>query len=237
MMSARIILFLLLGLVGLAGCGGDDDGGYKSASSYKPSKSKPKNLRPKRRRRGKPKKKGANINLFASEKLSIPPFNEAAQSVPPELFSENGKDQRDPFRNFSEAENIPGKATTENTDPGAENSIILFENFALNELKLTGIVWSAGRERALFASPNGQPTTVLKEDRISKSRALVKEITHDKVIVEIPARPGEVGKVMTYSLVRASGPYQIQYDKLRADQRGIRIRLNRWRSRRRRSHE
>ncbi|MBU1240347.1 pilus assembly protein PilP [Myxococcota bacterium] len=243
-MFAKYLILAIIVSVPLAmgsSCGGSDDGGGGSKSSSSSAPTSPMNINANRRPTGKKTKKPANINLFANEKLSIPPFNEAAQNIPPELFSESGKDQRDPFRNFNTSEIGGSKNNTTDTNepknPAEDNAIILFDQYALNELKLTGIIWSAGREKALFASPNGQPTIVLKEDRISKSRALVREITHDKVIVELRARQGQVGKMITFSLARAAGPYQIQYDKLRADQRGIRIRMNKWRSKTRRNHE
>jgi Tfp pilus assembly protein PilP len=230
------LILLIVYLLPSIGCGDDDGGGSSHQNpSNAFSMSGPMNLRPVAKRSKKKSSKPANINLFANEKLDIPPFNEDAQNIPPELFNEIEKEQRDPFRNFSRfVENSTVTDTTNIDGNNPQNSIVLFGQYSLAELKLTGIVWSAGREKALFSSPLGQPTIIQKDDRISKSHALVKIITHDKVLVELQAKQGVKGKIVEFSLIRTVGPYEIQYDKLRADQRGIRIRLNRRGSRLRR---
>jgi Tfp pilus assembly protein PilP len=167
------------------------------------------------------------LHNFADENLAIPPFNENARTLPPEAFVEHGKEQRDPFLDLYGIL-ATKEVETPTTEPGMTEStiMVLMENYQLGQLTLSGIVWAAGREKALFTDPSGQPTIVMKDDRISRSRALVREITHDKVLVEVPgAVQGEEPKIMEFSLARSSGPYQVQYDKLRADQRGIRVRI------------
>ncbi len=187
-------------------------------------------------RRGQPA--AAELPNFADESLSIPPFNENARTLPPEAFVEHGKEQRDPFMDFY---GTLGSRETEapSTEPVQMESslLVLMENYQLGQLSLSGIVWAAGREKALFTDPSGQPVVVMKEDRISRVKAVVREITHDKVLVEVPGQPGEPVKMMEYSLARSSGPYQVQYEKLRADQRGIRVRQYRRNRSRRSDHE
>jgi len=173
-------------------------------------------------------KTNAPLHNFADEGLNIPPFNENARTLPPEAFVENGKEQRDPFADLYGllAVGDTNAATAESAEKPAGSEMILLENFQINQLTLSGIVWSAGREKALFTDPSGQPTVVMKDDRIGRGGALVKEITHDRVILELPAQEGETPKTVEFSLVRSSGPYQVQYEKLRADQRGIRVRTS-----------
>jgi len=211
-------------------CGGSKEEGGNAPAAQPPAAGTPGAATPPQGPRtatGKSAKNAVPLHNFADENLAIPPFNLNARTLPPEVFIERGKEQRDPFMDlygFLAAK----ESEAPTTDPGAIEStiVILLENFQLNQLTLSGIVWSAGREKALFTDPSGQPTIVMKEDRISRSRALVKEITHDKVLVEVPGQvQGEAPKIMEFSLVRTSGPYQVQYDKLRADQRGIRVRM------------
>ncbi|PKN45799.1 MAG: hypothetical protein CVU59_08000 [Deltaproteobacteria bacterium HGW-Deltaproteobacteria-17] len=215
-------------------CGGGGDGaGDKAPDGQQPAAGTPAGQTPPpppkgpRTAAGKKAKSAVPLHNFADENLAIPPFNENARTLPPEVFVEHGKEQRDPFMDLYgllAAKEVEAP-TTDPANP--ENTVvILLENFQLNQLTLSGIIWSAGREKALFTDPSGQPTIVMKEDRISRSNALVKEITHDKVLVEVPGQTqGEAPKIAEFSLTRSSGPYQVQYDKLRADQRGIRVRM------------
>ncbi len=229
--ATKILILLLFFLLFV--CGGGDKGG-KSRGGSKKSSGKPSNLRP-RKKKQKKVKNVQLVNKFDASKLDIPPFNRKAQNIPPEVFSENGKERRDPFRNFHLDNNGQSSSQTDQSLDGEEKGSVLLEDYGLNNLKLSGIIWSAGREKALFSNPRGQPTIVLKGDRISKSEALVKEITHDKVLVELKSDNDETGKIVTFSLERTDIPYQIQYEKLRSDQRGIRIRKRRYgRSKRRR---
>ena len=226
-----LFLWSVVMLSTAVGCGGDDKG--KGNTPPPPAQGTPGEATPPgqapgpRPTTGKKSKSAVPLHNFADENLAIPPFNLNARTLPPEVFVEHGKEQRDPFMDlygFLAAK----EAEAPSTEPGAIEStaVILLENFQLNQLTLSGIVWAAGREKALFTDPSGQPTTVMKEDRISRVRALVKEITHDKVLVEVPGQvQGEPPKIMEFSLARTSGPYQVQYDKLRADQRGIRVRM------------
>jgi Tfp pilus assembly protein PilP len=216
------------------GCGGDDKGkGGQPPSGQPPASGTPGAATPPpppqgpRTATGRKAKSAVPLHNFADENLAIPPFNENARTLPPEVFSEHGKEQRDPFLDLYGLLAIK-EAESPSTEPGMTEStvLVLLENFQLNQLTLSGIVWAAGREKALFTDPTGQPTIVMKEDRISRSRALVKEITHDKVLVEVPGQAqGDIPKIMEYSLARTSGPYQVQYEKIRADQRGIRVRM------------
>lgn len=168
------------------------------------------------------------LHNFADEGLNIPPFNENARTLPPEAFVESGKEQRDPFADLYGllAVSDTNATSSESADQQTSSAVILLENFQLSQLSLSGIVWSAGREKALFTDPSGQPTIVMKDDRLGRGGALVKEITHDRVILELPAQEGETPKMLEFSLARTSGPYQVQYEKLRADQRGIRVRTS-----------
>lgn len=222
----KITLIAIVYILYSVSCGGGEGTKNKGSNAQVMAPPQvPMNLTPVKAR-AKKAVKPANINFFANENLSIPPFNLEARNIPPELLVENGKEQRDPFRNLyddllNETKTDTSTQNISDNDPG---TAVLLEQYNLSQLKLTGIVWSAGREKALFQSPDGQPTTVAKEDRLSKIKAIVKEITHDRVIVEIPGKKDETGKLMEFSLVRASGPYQIQYEKLRPDQRGIRVR-------------
>lgn len=212
-----------------ASCGGAGEQNKKAGGNQVMAPPQvPMNLTPVKARQKKAVKP-ANINFFANENLIIPPFNLDARNIAPELLVENGKEQRDPFRNLyddilNDSKTDTSTQNISDMDPG---TAVLLEQYNLSQLRLTGIIWSAGREKALFQSPDGQPTTVGKEDRLSKIKAIVKEITHDRVILEIPGKKDETGKMMEFSLVRASGPYQIQYEKLRPDQRGIRVRTGR----------
>lgn len=232
-MKMLFLWFVVVMLATAVNCGGDDKspGGNAPAqpAAGTPGSATPPQPQGPRTATGGKAKNAVPLHNFADENLTIPPFNLNARTLPPEVFVEHGKEQRDPFMDlygFLAAK----ESETPSTEPGSIEStaLILLENHQLNQLTLSGIVWAAGREKALFTDSTGQPTIVMKEDRISRSRALVKEITHDKVLVEVPGQvQGETPKIVEFSLVRSSGPYQVQYDKLRADQRGIRVRMYR----------
>jgi Tfp pilus assembly protein PilP len=221
-----IILNISLLISGLSGCGDDK----KKKKKRKRSSTAPQNI--KKVKRNTNVKKAANINFFANKNLSIPPFNISAINIPPEMFSEQGKQQRDPFRNLFDEASIDKNEKPEPANGNLDDSsfIVLMEQYTLSQLKLTGIIWMVGREKAQFIDPKGQPVIVMKDDYISKSKALVKEITHDKVLVELSSGQGGDEKIFEFSLIRKSGPYQIQYTELRSDKRGIRVHLrNSWR--------
>ncbi len=224
--------FILFFTMAMTACGGTDPAG--GSHSQPPPSGTPGGAAPPGAPPGTPAgprttgKTNAPLHNFADEGLNIPPFNENARTLPPEAFVEHGKEQRDPFVDLYGLLEVKdaGGAGAENPEKSSGSAVILMEGFQLSQLTLSGIVWSAGREKALFTDPSGQPTVVMKDDRIGRGGALVKEITHDRVILELPAQEGETPKMVEFSLVRSTGPYQVQYEKLRADQRGIRVRTS-----------
>lgn len=95
-------------------------------------------------------------------------------------FIENTESSRDPFRNY-----LKPQAAETPVESFEDTRVVLLEQYELSELKLHGI---AGRRPrfAMFCPPNNRTTSVMKGVRISKSKALIVDITEDHVILQIP---------------------------------------------------
>ncbi len=231
--------FLILLIIVALGCGGKKKASPRPKRASKSGTGSPTLLTSAQRPKPVAGKAGTKGTQKLSGHMLIPPFNPNARSLPPEAFTEQGKENRDPFRNFyMEIAESPARETLQGEDEG----IVLLDRYDLNQLTLSGIVWSAGREKALIRDPSGQPVVVHKGDIISKNRAWVKEITHDRILLAIHTGDEEQKEKIVEMKLHSDEstiPYQIQYEKLRADQRGIRIRKNtrKRRSTRRKSHD
>ncbi len=90
---------------------------------------------------------------------------------------------RDPFRSF---------LTTFAVQPvlNKQHKIVL-EKFALDELKLAGIVGGEGTApKAMFIDPSGFGTWVVRGDHVSKADATVNRIAPDRVFFQIEEDAG-----------------------------------------------
>ncbi len=90
---------------------------------------------------------------------------------------------RDPFRTF-----LSSFATKMTVNLAHK---IVFEKFALDELKLAGIVTGELQPRAMFIDPTGQGVAIVRGDHISKVDALVTRVAADRVYVRIEEDAGQ----------------------------------------------
>jgi type IV pilus assembly protein PilP len=84
---------------------------------------------------------------------------------------------RDPFRSF-----LASFASQQVTI--VKHHIIL-EKFALEELRLAGIVTGEMAPKAMFIDPAGNGVTVVRGDHVSKSDALITRIAPDRIYLRI----------------------------------------------------
>ena len=89
---------------------------------------------------------------------------------------------RDPFRSF-----LSSFAQQQITHK--EHQIIL-DKFAIDELRLAGIVTGELAPRAMFIDPTGQGVTIVRGDHLSKVDALVTRIAPDRVYLRIEEDAG-----------------------------------------------
>ena len=113
--------------------------------------------------------KGTVIEEARKRTLSKEDFTETEQN-------------RDPFRSF-----LSSFATQQVRNK--EHPIIL-DKFAIDELRLAGIVTGELAPRAMFIDPTGQGVTIVRGDHISKVDALVTRIASDRVYVRIEEDTG-----------------------------------------------
>jgi len=86
---------------------------------------------------------------------------------------------RDPFRQFARLFNRSGASTV------VIQRRVLLKRYSLDELRLMAIISGNTRPVAMFVDPKGKGVTIKRGDYISKSEGRVKQILHDKVIIEI----------------------------------------------------
>lgn len=89
---------------------------------------------------------------------------------------------RDPFRSFLSSFAV--QQVTKKEHP------IILEKFAIDELRLAGIVTGELQPRAMFIDPTGQGVTVTRGNHISKADALVTRIAADRVYLRIEEDTG-----------------------------------------------
>ena len=89
---------------------------------------------------------------------------------------------RDPFRSFLASFATQQKVSI--THP------IVLEKFAVDELKLAGIITGELPARAMFIDPAGNGVTVRRGDHVSKADALVTRIAPDRVYLRIEEDTG-----------------------------------------------
>ena len=93
-------------------------------------------------------------------------------------FVESGTN-RDPFRQFARLFNRSGASTV------VIQRRVLLKRYSLDELRLMAVISGNTRPVAMFVDPKGKGVPVKRGDYISKSEGRVKQILHDKVIIEI----------------------------------------------------
>jgi type IV pilus assembly protein PilP len=98
-----------------------------------------------------------------------------------EDFTESDSN-RDPFRSFLSSFAVQVVVNKQHT--------IILEKFALDELRLAGIVTGELQPRAMFIDPSGQGVTVVRGDHLSKVDALVTRIAADRVYLRIEEDSG-----------------------------------------------
>ena len=86
---------------------------------------------------------------------------------------------RDPFRSFMRLFNKVSNSTV------VIQRRVLLKRFGLDQLRLMAIISGNTRPIAMFVDPRGKGVTIKRGDYISKSEGRVKQILHDKVIIEI----------------------------------------------------
>ncbi len=89
---------------------------------------------------------------------------------------------RDPFRSFLSSFAVQVVVNKQHK--------IILEKFALDELRLAGIVTGELQPRAMFIDPSGQGVTVVRGDHVSKADALVTRIAADRVYLRIEEDTG-----------------------------------------------
>lgn len=89
------------------------------------------------------------------------------------VYDPTGK--RDPFRSFR---------WDRETDVMQTTSVGPLEQFELEQLAVTAVVWSSGRPRALVADPSGRSYIVREGTKIGKNSGLVIHIGDNLVLVK-----------------------------------------------------
>jgi type IV pilus assembly protein PilP len=86
---------------------------------------------------------------------------------------------RDPFRSFMLMFNRANNSTV------VIQRRVLLKRYSLEDLRLMAIISGNTRPIAMFVDPTKKGVTIKRGDYISKSEGRVKQILHDKVIIEI----------------------------------------------------
>jgi Tfp pilus assembly protein PilP len=92
---------------------------------------------------------------------------------------------RDPFRSFLASFAVQQARNVAHP--------ILLEKFAIDELKLAGIITGEIQPRAMFIDPSGQGVTVVRGNHISKADAVVTRVAADRVYLRIEEDTGPGG--------------------------------------------
>ena len=90
-----------------------------------------------------------------------------------------GASNRDPFRSFMSE--FAGRGARL---PTIQRKIIM-QRYALDELKLIGVITGGIRARAMFRDPTGLGVSVKRGDYISKSAGRITQILSDRVVIQI----------------------------------------------------
>lgn len=113
--------------------------------------------------------------VAAAPKLS--PIEEARKrQLTKDDFTESDTN-RDPFRSFLSSFAVQQARNVAHP--------ILLEKFAIDELKLAGIITGEIQPRAMFIDPSGQGVTVVRGNHISKADAVVTRVAADRVYLRI----------------------------------------------------
>jgi type IV pilus assembly protein PilP len=89
---------------------------------------------------------------------------------------------RDPFRSFLSSFAVQVVVNKQHK--------IILEKFALDELRLAGVITGEIQPRAMFIDPSGQGVTVVRGDHLSKADALVTRVAADRVYLRIEEDTG-----------------------------------------------
>ena len=159
-MRLATALAMLLVAALLVGCGdGGDDAGAKSEAA------------------GASQKKVAAAKAEAAAKVvpekAAPPEKKLGSAAQSYVYDPEGK--RDPFRSI-----LLDLANNEKMDvPRAP-----LEQFELQQLALSAIIWETGRPRALVTDPGGKSFVIMKGSRIGKNLGRVVHIGDNLVLVK-----------------------------------------------------
>jgi hypothetical protein len=135
-------------------------------------------------------------------------------------WTENDQESRDPFRNY----------LLVNVEKGAPEAIVdttevYLKDFALGELKVSGIVGSR-RRYAMMLDPRSDRATILQtRDRFGRERAIIFEINRDHLVLLVPKPKGTAGDPYDRQLKYVDEVRKIVDvggDELRPDEPGIR---------------
>lgn len=192
--STRALSVLaLVGLFALPRCGGEDfkrtdkRGGSPSAPMAANLKDVGKPsvelIEEKAEKPDAAEKKRRRVAKGEGEELVLPKPEEFSERD----FVENEQESRDPFAN--PLHKMPTKAPLEVIQPG---DVVFLKDYALAELKVTGIVGSVRRFAMVLDPRSGRTTILQKRDRIGKERALIFDVNQDHLLVLVPRlRPGK----------------------------------------------
>lgn len=217
---AGIGLLLLVGA-----CGGGDKDKRASHRGLGPGAPAPVNLN----QVGKPSVEVVADRAAAQEPTQPSPKKRRAgpaiELPKPDEFTErdwteNDQESRDPFRNY----------LLVNVEKGAPEAIVdttevYLKDFALGELKVSGIVGSR-RRYAMMLDPRSDRATILQtRDRFGRERAIIFEINRDHLVLLVPKPKGTAGDPYDRQLKYVDEVRKlvdIGGDELRPDEPGIR---------------
>jgi len=95
------------------------------------------------------------------------------EAAPGFVYSPAGK--RDPFQSLMELERTVRKSAAPETP---------LQKYALNQLRIIGVVWGKGEPRAMVVSPDGKSHVLKKGVKVGQNEGVVTDITREAVLVQ-----------------------------------------------------
>ena len=95
------------------------------------------------------------------------------KTVPPIAYEYNAKGRRDPFVTL-----------IMKVEPERKKGAVPLQNYAVNEFKLTAVLWSKSGFYALVSTPDGKNFTLREGTTIGLHRGKVDKIMKDSVIIK-----------------------------------------------------
>ena len=95
------------------------------------------------------------------------------KTVPPIAYEYNAKGRRDPFASL-----------IMKVEPERKKGAVPLQNYAVNEFRLTAVLWNKSRFYALVSTPDGKSFTLKEGTTIGLHRGKVEKIMKDSVIIK-----------------------------------------------------